>query len=174
MSTKQPLENCQEDKNLLVPSGEKTQVLMELLEEVVAVHLRLQMLTEELHGSSEVTRACRGILRDLYRIGPRTVPQLARNRPVSRQNVLLLVRRLAGEGLVELIRNPDHKRSQLVRLTDHGKDLLEQMWGREMALLNRLELTLPLDNLRAATQVLHQLRSMLEDLPLNQEEEERR
>src|SRR5260370_36549543 len=74
------------------------EALLGLIEEAVAVHLQLQVLTEELHGHSELSRACRGILRDLYRLGPRTVPQVARGRPASRQNVLMLVNRVGPQG----------------------------------------------------------------------------
>ena len=145
------------------------EALMGLIEEAVAVHLQLQVLTEELHGHSELSRACRGILQDLYRLGPRTVPQLARDRPVSRQNVLLLVNRLITEGLAESVRNPEHKRSYLVRLTPRGKTLLEEMWSREMESLNSLDHDLSSEDLQTATNVLHCLRGALEKHQLDQE-----
>ena len=145
------------------------EALMGLIEEAIAVHLQLQILTEQLHGHSELSRACRGILRDLYRLGPRTVPQLARGRPVSRQSVLMLVNRLISDGLVESSRNREHKRSYLVRLTPRGKALLEEMWSRETALLNSLNLDLSLDDLQAATNVLHRLRDALENHQIAQE-----
>jgi DNA-binding MarR family transcriptional regulator len=145
------------------------ETLMSLIEEAIGVHLQLQILTQELHGHSELSRACRGILRDLYRLGPRTVPQLARGRPVSRQNVLVLVNRLIAEGLAESIRNPEHKRSYLVRLTPRGKGLLEQMWSHETALLNSLDLDLSSQDLQVATNVLHRLREALENYQLDQE-----
>ena len=145
------------------------EALMGLIEEAVALHLQLQMLTEELHGHSELSRACRGILQDLYRLGPRTVPQLARGRPVSRQNVLMLVNRLITDGLAESVRNPEHKRSYLVRLTPRGKTLLEEMWSREMESLNSLDHDLSSDDLQAATNVLHRLRGALEKHQLDQE-----
>ncbi len=148
---------------------ETEKALMALIEEAIAVHLQIQILTQELHGHSELSRACRGILRDLYRLGPRTVPQLARGRPVSRQNVLMLVNRLISDGLAESIRNPEHKRSYLVRLTSRGKTLLEEMWSAETALLNSLDLHLPNEDLRAATKVLHQLREALENYQVDQE-----
>ncbi len=144
------------------------EALMALIEEAIALHLQLQVLTEELHGHSELSRACRGILRDLYRLGPRTVPQLARGRPVSRQNVLMLVNRLISDGLAEQIRNLEHKRSYLVRLTSRGKALLEEMWSRETALLNSLNLNLSTDDLQAATNVLHRLREALEEHQIDQ------
>ena len=143
------------------PEEGKVEALMELIEEAVAVHLQLQILTEELHGHSELSRACRGILQDLFRLGPRTVPQLTRGRPVSRQNVLMLVNRLIAEGLAESRRNPEHKRSYLIRLTPRGKTLLEEMWSQERALLDGLDHDLYREDLQAATSVLHRLREAL-------------
>src|SRR5260221_3672396 len=87
------------------------EALLGLIEEAVAVHLQLQVLTEELHGHSELSRACRGILRDLYRLGPRTVSQLARGRPVSRQDELMLVNLLLTAAMAETMRKPQHIRS---------------------------------------------------------------
>src|SRR5262249_61477492 len=118
------------------------------IEETEAVHLRLQILAEELHDHSELSRACRGVLQDLYRLGPRTVPQLARGRPVSRQDVLLLVKRLITEGVAESLRNPAHKRTYLVRLTPRGKTLLEEMWSRETAVLGSREVALSREGLQ--------------------------
>src|SRR5258708_26815536 len=82
------------------------EALMGLIDEAVALHLQLQMLTEELHGHSELSRACRGILRDLYRLGPRTVPQLAPGRARPPQNVLMLVEPLITGRMPEPHRNP--------------------------------------------------------------------
>ncbi len=152
------------------PTGQETiEVLMELIEETVAVHLQLQIIMEELHGHSELSRACRGVLRDLSRLGPRTVPQLARGRPVSRQSVQMLVNRLIAEDLAELIRNPEHKRSQLVRLTSRGRALIEEMEKRETALLLNLDLNLSLHELRSGARVLHRFREILEQHHIEQE-----
>ena len=152
------------------PTAEASQTLKalnDLIEVVVGIHLRLQMLTEELHGHSDLSRACRGILQDLYRLGPRTVPQLARGRPVSRPNVLMLVKRLMAQGLAESTRNPDHRRSYLVRLTAQGTTLLEEMWRREQEVLTRLDLALSLPELQSATATLQQFRDGLEQFHVN-------
>jgi DNA-binding MarR family transcriptional regulator len=136
--------------------------LMHLVEDVVAVHIRLQVLTEELHDHSELSRACRGILRDLHQIGPRTVPQLARGRPVSRPNVLMLVNRLIAHGLAETLPNPDHKRSYLVRLTPRGASLFEEMERRERDALSQLKLDdLTLSEIQAASRTLQRLHAHL-------------
>src|SRR5436305_7931387 len=67
-----------------------------------------------------IPSASRVALQVLQRCGPQTVPQIARARFSSRQNIQILVNRLQKEGLVELVENPDHKRSVLVRLTHRG------------------------------------------------------
>jgi hypothetical protein len=42
-----------------------------------------------------MTAGKRGVLKGLDRLGPQTVPQMARARPVSRQHIQTLVNRLA-------------------------------------------------------------------------------
>jgi DNA-binding MarR family transcriptional regulator len=144
------------------PTNDETvEALMHLIDEIVAVHLRLQMLTEELHGHSEISRACRGILRDLHRMGPRTVPQLARGRPVSRPNVLMLVNRLIAQGLVQTLPNPDHKRSYLVRLSAVGTALFEEMERRERDVLAQIELGVSLEEIQMASRILERLHERL-------------
>jgi len=54
-----------------------------------------------------------------------TVPQVARRLGVSRQNEQRVVNDLIDEGLAELVPNPDHKTSPLVRLTDAGARALD-------------------------------------------------
>jgi DNA-binding MarR family transcriptional regulator len=143
--------------------------VMNLIEETAAVHLLLQRAQDELHGHSELTRACRSVLRDLYRSGPQTVPRLARGRLVPRQNVQQQINVLLKAGYVELFRNPDHKRSPLVRLTPVGRTTLEQMWSREQEALSHLDLALSPDDLQLATQVLRQLRGALEQRRMDRE-----
>jgi DNA-binding MarR family transcriptional regulator len=135
-----------------------------VIEEAVALHLRARAVVEQVHLRPELTDACRGVLRDLARLGPRTVPQLARGRDCSRQHVQLLVNRLAADGMVELIDNPDHRRSHLVRLTEVGKGTLEAMWRREAQLIEDLPVELDVDQLDGAANVLREVRRLLESV----------
>ena len=61
------------------------------------------------------------VLQVLGRLGPLTVPAIARNRTVSRQSIQTLVNRLEPHGCVALAANPAHKKSGLVHLTDIGR-----------------------------------------------------
>lgn len=70
---------------------------------------------------------------------PRTVAQVARHFELTRQGVLWAVQGMVRDGLVELIRNPDHRRAKLVRPTPHGRSLFEEVsrrqrkWASELA-----------------------------------------
>lgn len=132
-----------------------------LFTEVVGLFHRLRILAEQLHRPDEMTAGSRSILFELDRSGPRTVPQMARARPVARQHIQGLVDSLRGRGLVELVENPAHRRSHLVRLTGPGRVLVEQMNRREIELLERLEIPLSADDLQTAAEVLRTLRESL-------------
>jgi DNA-binding MarR family transcriptional regulator len=133
-----------------------------LFDETVALFHRLRAAAEQVHGQGELSAARRGVLRSLDRLGPQTVPQLARARPVSRQHIQMLVNQLAAEGHVELADNPAHQRSRLVRLTRQGKSLVEAMNHREQKLLAGLETGIPDGKLRAAATVLRAVRQQFE------------
>jgi len=65
------------------------------------------------------------VLNILAQAGPQTVPQIARARTTSRQNIQIMVNRLEREGFVESVPNPAHRRSLLVALTERGRERLE-------------------------------------------------
>jgi DNA-binding MarR family transcriptional regulator len=142
------------------PSGQYA-AMQEVFDEAVSLFHLLRALAARLHGQGEMTAARRGILRGLDRLGPQSVPQMARARPVSRQHIQVEVNQLEAEGLVELIENAAHKRSRLVRVTPKGKAYLEAMNRREVELFNALALAIPEESLRSTAETLHALRARL-------------
>lgn len=58
---------------------------------------------------------------------PSTMAQIARNMGLTRQSVRRSVKILEKKELVELIRNPDHRRAQLVIVTKKGKNLYKKV-----------------------------------------------
>jgi len=133
-----------------------------LFAETVALFHRLRVLADQLHGQGELTASRRGILFELDRFGPRTVPQMARARPVARQQIQSLVDKLIADGLVELDENPAHQRSRQVRLGGRGKVLVDVMNRREADFLARLPIEISRGQLEAATTILRALREVLE------------
>ncbi|UCC71170.1 MAG: MarR family transcriptional regulator [Gemmatimonadota bacterium] len=133
-----------------------------LFRETATLFFRLRVVAEEIHGQGELSAARRSFLRDLDRHGPQTVPQMARSRPVSRQNFQKLANALAEEGHVEFFDNPAHKRSRLVRLTPQGRALVDAMERREAKLLSRFPIDIPEGDMQAAAAVLRALREQFE------------
>lgn len=128
-----------------------------------AIHLfhRMKAIAEQLHGGGEMSAGKRGILRDLARLGPKTVPQLARMRPVTRQHIQSLVDPMAAQGLVAFQHNPDHKRSRLVAITDEGLALVQEMFEREEQLFALLGIELDERDLETAARTIRTIRETL-------------
>jgi DNA-binding MarR family transcriptional regulator len=91
-----------------------------------------------------------------------TVPQIARRMGLSRQSVHATVKRLVNDGLLELIPNEDHRRSQLVGLTEPGKAAYSAIDRRQIGWVNRLADGIGRSDLKTAARVLDELSSRLE------------
>lgn len=109
-----------------------------------------------------IPSASRAALQVLQRCGPQTVPQIARARFSSRQNIQILVNRLQKEGLVEFAGNPEHKRSLLVRLTPRGHGAIAEVTREEAELNIKLLPSFSQTELTFAAEVLNKLRRMLD------------
>jgi DNA-binding MarR family transcriptional regulator len=96
---------------------------------------------------------------------PLTVPQIARRMGLSRQSVHATVGRLVTSGLVELAPNADHQRSQLVRLTELGRERYRAMDRRQAAWVDRLAHGLRRSDLETTAEVLRELCRRLEAGP---------
>jgi DNA-binding MarR family transcriptional regulator len=93
---------------------------------------------------------------------PLTVPQVARRMGITRQSVHVTVDRLVRDGLVELVPNDDHRRSQLVRLTELGRDRYEALDGDQGAWVDDLTNGISRSDLDTARRVLVELARRLE------------
>lgn len=140
----------------------RADALEEVMDETRALFHRLRAVAEQVHAQGELSGGRRGILKDLARLGPQTVPQLARKRPVSRQHIQSLVNPLLDEGYLERVGNPAHRRSPLLKLTPRGESLVEEMDRRESRLLPDLELTVSERELRRAADALRAVREAFE------------
>jgi DNA-binding MarR family transcriptional regulator len=133
-----------------------------LFNEVRSLMHRLRVVAAELHRQDGITAGQRGVLLSLAELGPQTVPQLARLRPVSRQHIQSHVNPLATAGYVELVDNPAHKRSRLVRLTQKGQDLVERVRARERRLFRDLGIEVTERDLLASAETLSTVTAMFQ------------
>lgn len=136
------------------------ETLEAFLAEAVAFVNQARKILPQPPGEKALHSGERDILRILDQAGPRTVPQIARARSTSRQNVQIIINRLSAEGRVELLGNPSHERSKLVALTSQGKNWLEA-YNKAPGLTLPPTLAIPETEIRAAGQVLLRLRQAL-------------
>jgi DNA-binding MarR family transcriptional regulator len=122
---------------------------------------RLRRNARQAQRGDNLSAAGRGVLLALHLNGPLTVPQLAVQRSTSRQNIQVLVNRLASTGFVDTSPNPHHKRSELIRLTETGEMLLQSANQREAAMLVQLIPNLDEADVLAAADLLRKTRELL-------------
>jgi DNA-binding MarR family transcriptional regulator len=93
---------------------------------------------------------------------PLTVPQVARRMGLTRQTVHTTVNRLVADGLVELAPNADHRRSQLVSVTELGRARYQAIDETQAAWVNQLAAGLRRSELETTARVLGELCKRLE------------
>ena len=123
----------------------------------------LKALADSLHkdvGLNASTRAVMEAIADR----PRTVPDIARSKSVTRQHIQLLVDELAKSDLVELRPNPAHLRSPLIALTRKGESVFAALRRREAPLLDRLGVGLDARRTALTVQTLAALRRRAEEI----------
>ena len=124
-----------------------------LVTQLVTVSAAVRKWADAVAGSHGQTHARWQVLAALQGHRELTVPQVARRLGLTRQSVQRVIDQLFAEGLVTWGRNPDHKTSPLLRLSDAGeglaqslddaaqaatRDLLRHMEAGELAQLSHL------------------------------------
>ena len=137
--------------------------LRAVVDETIGLFHRVRWVAEQIYAADGRSTARRGLLRGLVRFGPRTVPQLARARSVTRQYTQEVVDRLVADGLVELVDNPAHARSRLVRATRRGAAVVAEMDDVDARVLHAIGSELPVRDLAITARTLRAVRECFED-----------
>ena len=144
------------------PSPEDARRFFDLVDEVRVLFHRLRAAGDVLLAEEDINSGQRGLLLDIAHLGPQTVPDLARMRPVSRQNVQSQMDPLVERGLVERLDNPEHKTAWLYSLTPAGRELVDRVRRRELRWVERAGIPVPGTDLERARKVLAQVRAHVE------------
>ena len=139
------------------PVGE---ALYELLLQVPRLHRLLQSLSAG--DEPRWTIGLWGLLRNIKIDGPRTVPQIARARGLTRQQIQKLVDDAKAEGLVQFRQNPDHKRSRIVALTQDGTATFQRIDGTIRDAAQEMAEGFDIQDLDSALRVLFDLQQSLD------------
>lgn len=133
-----------------------------LINETSLFFHRLKVVAEEVHRQGEMSGGLRSLLRSLDKHGEQTVPQMARDRSVTRQHIQPLVNQLAEAGYIVFVENPAHKRSPFVHLTTQGKKTVDAMNRREHKLVSKSAFGVPDSKMREAAETLRNVRAFFE------------
>lgn len=94
---------------------------------------------------------------------PKTVAHIARYYELSRQLVLWHVQGLIKDGIVELAKNPEHRRAKLVTLTEQGQRLYAQIEQRQSRWANELGNSFHLEDVRLAAECVRRLGNLVKE-----------
>ncbi len=112
--------------------------LAPIVSRISRLYSLLKAASDEMHAEIGVTASMRNVMTLLATAGDRTVPELARERAVSRQHVQSVINDLLAAGLVRPAPNPSHRRSPRLALTDEGLRRLRMVSEREAQTLSRI------------------------------------
>lgn len=93
---------------------------------------------------------------------PQPVAQLARSMGLTRQGVQRIANELEKDGLVSFQPNPNHKRAQLVVMTDEGKSAYASADQNQVRWVNDLSHGFEAEEIKCALRVMETMRSKIE------------
>jgi DNA-binding MarR family transcriptional regulator len=137
------------------------QAIEELIIEIVATFFLLRAEGMRMGVVSPSGEGYWSVLRLLKVNSAQTVPQLARYRHVPRQSIQKLANEMLKDGVIELVNNPAHKRSKLLRLTAKGEAVFAEMSQRIAVLAETLAEQRDADKLQDAVDVVRHLHAQL-------------
>ena len=118
---------------------------------------RLATEFQPVPGGDPLSGAQRAVLEFLDRGGDQTVPEIARQRSVSRQHIQVNVNALIELGWVEDRPNPAHRRSPLIAITPAGRERLRAAQAAEAQMAAAIEQHFATDELLTTARVLAEL-----------------
>lgn len=126
-----------------------------LVERVRQVFFVLRALSEATLEGLDCTPVERGILKEIAEGGPRSVPELAESRHISRQAMQKAIDRMMAADLVVARPNPRHRKSLLLSPTaGAGTQLLREIRVRERSLFAKVAVPVAEAEMRRAASTL--------------------
>jgi DNA-binding MarR family transcriptional regulator len=142
---------------------EAGEALTALILDVFRLNGRLLLAGDRLVGGLGLTSARWQVLGAIaYAKQPGPVAWIARSMGLNRQGVQRIVNELEKDGIVAFAPNPNHRRANLVVLTERGKAIYEAASNLQAPWVNRLSDGLNLKGIAIATEVVGELRERLE------------
>jgi len=148
------------------PAGDDADLLPaldQIFAETVALFQRLRAVAPLMHLHDELGQDECTVLQGLARDGSRSVADIGNDCDIHRNQAQKLVKALEKRGLVQMIDDPENKRTKLTELSDSGRELVRSLDRREVELLSSLPLAATPADLRSAAAALAAVRQALSD-----------
>jgi len=141
--------------------GNNEKKLYDVILQVRFCFNHLKMLGEKLSSDLGINPSMRAVMEALNNADRLTVPDIAKNKGVSRQHIQNIMNSLLEGDFVSTLDNPAHKRSQLYELTLKGRHAFTVIREREKEPLQRLADKIDPEKLDMAKQTLADLNSRI-------------
>ncbi len=148
------------------PAGDDADLLPaldQIFAETVALFQRLRAVAPLMHLHDELGQDECTVLQGLARDGSRSVADIGNDCDIPRNHAQKLVKALEKRGLVQMVDDPENKRTKLAELSDSGRELVRSLDRREVELLSSLPLAATPADLRSAAAALAAVRQALSD-----------
>lgn len=110
----------------------QTAEIVSLVDRLAAFYFVAKRYGTRLHTDANLTTGERAVLKELARLGERTVPQIADRRGISRQAIQRTIDSLERRGLVTKHVPDNDRRNRIIRLSGSGKKLLKAVHSVEL------------------------------------------
>jgi MarR family 2-MHQ and catechol resistance regulon transcriptional repressor len=137
--------------------GRKADVALSMWVKLARASATFGKLTEEHIRTFGLTEPQFGALECLGHLGPMTIGQLCKKQLVSGGNMTVVVDNLEKEGLVERVPSKEDRRSILVRLTDKGEKLFNEIFAQHAQRVAKLASVLTEDEQEELGRLLKKL-----------------
>ena len=135
-------------------------VLTSLIVPVIRLEAHFSRAGETIAAAGGQTMA-RWLVLETVGEAPATVAQIARGLGYTRQSVQRVADLLEQDGLTQYAVNPAHRRSQMVRITPHGRTTLTAIQRAQRAWADRVGSEIGESSLRQAASVVDHLTRVL-------------
>jgi len=135
-----------------------------LFKEVVHLQMILSEAEDEIHEQAGMRTSQVKLANTLLELGQATVPDMAHTMKVSRQFVQTAVNELEKQGVLVFMENPRHKRSKLLKVTDHGRKILKEVARNEAGIIQQLLPNVNAASVMDASKLLEGIRGQLSNI----------
>lgn len=119
--------------------NKKATDLYDFFDEIRTCFHTMTELSERILFDHNMTPPQRNVLLELLKVDSKTVSKMAKERPVSRQRMQVIVNGLLEKGYVSSIDNPNHAKSNLIKITEKGEKIINEIIQREANVVKSID-----------------------------------